>query len=235
MKKALVIEDDKNIAGLLEMMFEELQMEMVWVNNGIEGLERALSEEFDCIILDLSLPGMNGIDVCRGIRAKKQITPIVMVTSKSSEIDKVLGIEMGADDYVTKPFSPRELGARIAGIMRRFTAFKEASVTGASGKKLSAGELEIDFDGRTVTRAGKLIDLTALEFELLQFLAKEPGKAFSRDVLLTKVWGYEYAGLDQTVNSHVNRLRSKVEKDSANPEYILTVRGFGYKFTDELQ
>src|SRR5512143_337039 len=230
-RRILVIEDDKDIAHLVELHLRDAGYEASLAFDGKAGLESALSNKFDLIILDLLLPGMDGIEICRRLRSSSPYTPILMLTSRSSELDRVLGLEIGADDYLTKPFSIRELLARIKALFRREEALRsEASLE--SQKVIRAGDLEIDVGKRKVALKGKPVSLTAKEFDLLLQFAKHPGRVYTRLELLNLVWGYGYEGYEHTVNSHINRLRSKIEENPAQPRYILSVRGVGYKFSD---
>jgi len=231
--KILVIEDDKDIARLVELHLRDAGYEAKLTYDGTAGLEAALSKVFDLIILDLLLPGIDGLEICRRVRASSAYTPILMLTSRSTELDRVLGLEIGADDYLTKPFSLRELLARVKALFRR----KEAYKTEASQESLTVirlGNLFIDVAKRDVTIQGKAVSLTAKEFDLLLQFARHPGRVYTRLELLNLVWGYGYEGYGHTVNSHINRLRSKIETDPARPRYILSVRGVGYKFADSV-
>lgn len=198
-------------------------------NDGIKGLEMALNREWSVIVLDLRLPGMNGLDICKQIRAKGKYTPILMLTAKSTELDRVLGLEIGADDYLTKPFSVIELVARIKALLRRFNAISGYSAKGKTNILKFEG-LEILVDERIILFQDKEVELTAKEFELLLFFASNPGKVYKRSQLLDQVWGYGHDGYEHTVNSHMNRLRNKIEPDLDNIKYIKTIWGVGYKF-----
>lgn len=233
MKKVLVIEDDPNIGELLDIHLKDNFFQPKIVNNGYEGFKTASSESFDLIILDLMLPDMDGLEICRQLRAIKNFTPILMLTAKSEEIDKVLGLESGADDYLTKPFSIRELIARLKAIFRRIESIQEKSAE-KENSQLQFENLFVDLTKRTVLIDNKRIDLTPKEFELLALLANNPGRTYSRASILDKVWGYEFSGYDHTVNSHINRLRAKIEPDISNPKFVLTSWGVGYRFTDDL-
>jgi DNA-binding response OmpR family regulator len=193
-------------------------------------LAEAEAKHYDLIILDLMLPGMDGLEICRRLRSKANYTPILMLTSKSSELDRVLGLEMGADDYLTKPFSVMELIARVKAIFRRVDAIAAREVK--ARQQLEFGELAIDVERRAVKLRGAALDLTAKEFDLLLHLALNPGRVYTRTQLLDQVWGYSHSGYEHTVNSHMNRLRAKIESDPATPRYVLTVWGVGYKFAD---
>ncbi|QWX82870.1 response regulator transcription factor [Cellulophaga sp. HaHaR_3_176] len=230
MKKILIIEDDLEIVKLLEIHLTDQIFETSKATDGATGLEMALQNDYDLIILDLTLPNMNGIEVCKNLRAKKN-TPIIMLTAKSEEIDRVLGLEIGADDYMTKPFSIRELLARIKAVMRRSNTVKqntkESSIINVDG-------MLIDIDKRKVLINDVKIELSPKEFELLHLMANNPGRNYSRTELLNIIWGYNFSGYEHTVNSHINRLRAKIETDMANPNYILTTWGIGYKFNEDL-
>jgi two-component system, OmpR family, alkaline phosphatase synthesis response regulator PhoP len=227
----LIIEDDRDIARLVEMHLREEGYEVEVARDGDTGLSRALSKGFDLIILDLMLPGVDGIEICRRVRARSAATPILMLTSRSSEFDRVLGLELGADDYLTKPFSIRELAARVKALLRRVEALRsEASETPRDTVRV--GGLVIDPDKRSVLRNGEPVSLTAKEFDLLLRFASHPGRVYTRSELLSLVWGYGYEGYEHTVNSHINRLRAKIEQDPAAPRYIVSVRGVGYKFSE---
>ncbi|MFQ5972835.1 MAG: response regulator transcription factor [Alphaproteobacteria bacterium] len=230
-RKVLVIEDNPDIARLVSLHLKDLDCEVTTVADGASGLERARSGRYDLIVLDLMLPGMEGLELCRRLRGEPDYTPILMLTAKSSEVDRVVGLEMGADDYLTKPFSIRELLARIKAIFRRMEAF---SGDAAGPGRISAGGIEIDTEKRSVTVDAQAVDLTAKEFDLLLQFASHPGRVYTRSQLLDLVWGYGHDGYEHTVNSHINRLRGKIEADPAKPNYVLTVWGVGYKFNDRL-
>ncbi len=229
MKQILIIEDDPEIIRLLEIHLTDMIYDTAKAMDGKEGLQMALKNDYDLILLDLTLPSMDGVEICRGVRAKKN-TPIIMLTAKSEEIDRVLGLEIGADDYITKPFSIRELLARIKAVLRR-SEQKEVSVTDSS--KINADGLEIDIDKRKVLLEDQKIELSPKEFELLVLMASNPGRNYTRSELLNIIWGYNFEGYEHTVNSHINRLRAKIESDMANPTYILTTWGVGYKFNED--
>ncbi|MDH4300847.1 MAG: response regulator transcription factor [Nitrospira sp.] len=231
-RNILIIEDDKDIAGLLELHLHDGGYDVHVVSDGVTGLKHALANAYDLIILDLMLPGMEGLDVCRHVRTKPNYTPILMLTAKSTELDRVLGLEVGADDYLTKPFSIRELLARVKALFRRMEAL---AAQRASDKQpmIQVGDLVIDTEKRKVTLYGNVVDLTAKEFDLLLQFAQHPGRVYTRSQLLDLVWGYSHAGYEHTVNSHINRLRAKIERDTSYPRYILTVWGIGYSFSEE--
>ena len=234
MKKVLVVEDDHNIVNLLEIHLRDLGCELDKASHGKDGLERGLKNNYDLIILDLMLPGLDGMEICRNLRAKEVHTPILMLTAKSEEIDKILGLEMGADDYMTKPFSIREFIARVKAIFRRVERLQVNTNNGRANKLLQFDNLTIDLDKRKVTLNEKRIDLSPKEFELLTLLASHPGKSYNRSKILNLVWGYDFDGYEHTVNSHINRLRGKIEPDLAKPKFILTSWGVGYRFNEEL-
>jgi len=234
MHKVLILEDDADIVELLTIHLNDLGCEVVATMDGRKGLAAATEHAFDLVILDIMLPGMNGMEVCRRIRQSDRHTPILILSAKSEEIDKVLGLETGADDYLTKPFSVREFIARVKVIFRR----KEDHLSGMGAAIPSAiiryEGLEIDTDKRKVSLDEVRIDLSPKEFDLITLLASNPGKSYSRKRLLNLVWGYDFEGYEHTVNSHINRLRGKIEKDIANPRFILTTWGVGYRFNEEL-
>ena len=227
----LVIEDNEDLAHLLEIHLRDLSYEVDLALEGDIGLAKAESKPYDLIILDLMLPGLDGLEICRRLRSKPSYTPILMLTSRSSELDRVLGLELGADDYVTKPFSIRELMARVKALFRRIDELKKDQHP--TGQEIvRSGELVIDPEKRKVTLKDEGIDLTAKEFDLLLYFAQHPGRVFTRSQLLDSVWGYGHDGYEHTVNSHINRLRSKIEENPAKPDYVLTVWGVGYKFAE---
>lgn len=232
MKKVLVIEDDPHIIELIHIHLKDLDCEVYKLMNGREGFEKARDQDFDLIILDLMLPEMDGIAIAQKLRALDVYTPILMLTAKSEEFDKVLGLESGADDYLTKPFGIREFIARVKAILRRQDRQEQALKSTA--KQHHLGDLEIDEELRKVSLKGERITLTPKEFDLLTLFVQHPGKSFDRDQLLSQVWGYEFSGYEHTVNSHINRLRSKIEPDLSKPQYILTTWGVGYRFNDEI-
>jgi DNA-binding response OmpR family regulator len=233
-RSVLVIEDDRDIAQLVKIHLTEMNCAVKVVHDGIVGLAEAESKPFDLIILDLMLPGMDGLEVCRRLRARTNYTPLLMLTSKSSELDRVLGLEMGADDYLTKPFSILELTARVRAIFRRIENLA-AAPPGPAGRRIETGPLLIDLDRRAVKVRGEGVELTAKEFDLLVFFASNPGRVYSRDQLLSQVWGYGHSGYEHTVNSHINRLRAKIERNPNQPEFVQTVWGVGYKFNDAIE
>lgn len=236
--KILVIEDDRDLAQLAKLHLSDLGCAVTLVHDGVGGLEQALAAQWCLVILDLNLPGLDGLEVCRRLRSKESHVPILMLTARSTELDRVLGLELGADDYLTKPFSIRELQARVKAILRREdwteapAAPTDDTANGAGETPLRLGELIIDTQKRKVTLFGKPVSLTVKEFDLLLHFARHPGRVYTRDQLLDAVWGTGYAGYEHTVNSHINRLRTKIEKNPAYPQYLLTVWGVGYKFAD---
>ncbi len=230
-RRVLVVEDDRDIANLVELHLAENGCEVTLAHDGTEGLKKALSGAYDLVILDLMLPGTDGIEICRRLRSGPDYTPILMLTAKSAESDRVVGLEMGADDYLTKPFSVRELVARIKAIFRRVAALG-AGETPATPNRIASGELAITLDKRRVELGGRLVELTAKEFDLLVQFASHPGRVYTRAQLLDLVWGYGQDNYQHTVNSHINRLRAKIERDPADPHYVQTVWGVGYKFCD---
>jgi DNA-binding response OmpR family regulator len=225
-KSILVIEDDPDIRNLVELHLRDAGYEIAIETTGNEGMKRALAGSFDLVLLDIMLPGVDGLEICRRLRAERPGVPILMLTARSTELDRVLGLELGADDYLTKPFSVRELLARIKAILRRIDQMESAPPPAS----LEFGPLQIDADRRHVTIEGRQVDLTAREFELLSFFASNPGRVFTRGQLLDSVWGYAHEGYEHTVNTHINRLRRKLEDDPSHPKYILTVWGVGYRF-----
>lgn len=231
-QRILIIEDNEDLAKVLKMNLQNLSFEVDLAHDGKAGLARAEAHRYGLIILDLMLPGIDGIEICRRIRSRGTYTPILMLTSKSSEVDRILGLEIGADDYVTKPFSIKELMARVKAIFRRIETIRIGDKH--AGDIIRAGNLLIDQRTRSVTCKEKAITLTAKEFDLLSHFAAHPGRVFSRSELLHAVWGYGHDGYEHTVNSHMNRLRAKIEEDPAKPKYILTVWGVGYKFSETM-
>lgn len=224
--KILVVEDEKPIADIIEYNLGKEGYDVKAVYSGDEAVDSALSFRPDLILLDIMLPGIDGLNVCRQVRQHLDC-PVIMLTAKDAEIDKVLGLELGADDYVTKPFSTRELLARIKAQLRRSTQELKDKKTAEPG---TGAALEIDRDFFTVKRSGEIVDLTQREFELLDFLASNPGKIFTREDLLKKVWGYDYFGDVRTVDVTIRRLRVKIEENPGNPQFILSRRGLGYYF-----
>jgi DNA-binding response OmpR family regulator len=230
-KEVLVIEDDPDIVELLRIHLEDLDCNVYSALTGTKGLDLAEKGKYDLIILDLMLPELDGMEICRKIRAQNVYTPILMLTAKAEAIDKIIGLETGADDYMTKPFNVREFISRVKAIFRRVNMIKEQSV--AAKNILEFKGLHIDLEKRKVMYNEKTISLTPKEFDILVLMASHPGRSYDRMELLNLVWGYEFSGYEHTVNSHVNRLRAKVEPDVNNPQFILTTWGIGYRFNDE--
>lgn len=227
----LVVDDEQPIADILKFNLEKEGYDVICALDGITAVELALSKKPDLMLLDLMLPGKDGMDVCREIRAAQLYFPIIMLTAKDGEIDKVLGLELGADDYVTKPFSTRELLARVKAHMRRLTKTTTPTTEeslGAEKQGIQLFELFIDTDMYLVFKSGEPLDLTHREYELLVYLVKQAGKVMTREHLLQAVWGFEYFGDVRTVDVTIRRLREKIEENPSKPEYILTRRGLGY-------
>ena len=231
-KRVLIVEDDAEIVSLLQIHLADLECDVSVAYDGDKGLAMGLDHPYDLIILDLMLPGKDGLEICRELRAKEVFTPILMLTARSEEIDKVLGLETGADDYLTKPFSVREFIARVKAIFRRTKMQEKAASENGEDAVYSIDNLTVDVSKRKVTISGERIELTPKEFDLLALMIRTPGKSYSRERLLQLVWGYEFAGYEHTVNSHINRLRSKIESDLSDPKFILTTWGIGYRFMD---
>ena len=230
-RQILVVEDNADMAHLIALHLRDAHFEVETARDGETGLERALSGRFDLVVLDLMLPKLDGLELCRRLREAGNNTLVIVLTAKTAELDRVLGLELGADDYLTKPFSFPELLARVKALFRRATSTNQ-SADSATPEMLEYSELQIDRRERSVIRDGKPVDLTAREFDLLFHFACYPGQVFTRSQLLDQVWGFGHDSYEHTVNSHINRLRAKVEPDPANPRYILTVRGVGYRFSD---
>ena len=232
-RQILVVEDEQDIAELVALHLNDLCDEVVVAGDGHEGLRLATSQDWALICLDLRLPGPDGLEICRTVRRERPYQPILMLTSKSAELDRVLGLETGADDYLTKPFSVLELVARVRAILRRIDTLRSLPGDEPKADEIVAGEITIDPSRREVMLEGHSVDLTAREFDLLEHFARNPGRVFRRADLLDKVWGYGHEGYEHTVNSHINRLRAKIERDPSKPERIVTVWGVGYKFAGE--
>lgn len=242
--KILIIEDEIDIAKLIKVHLSEVELDCDISTHGESGLEQALTNDYQVILLDVMLPGISGLDICRQIRQQKPLQSIIMLTSKTSEIDRILGLELGADDYMTKPFSIRELQARVRSQIRRVHAMNAKNQAEQNDTKDSQdisiaaptststteiGQLHVDHKCHQVTYKNKPINLTATEFELIDFFCKHPDQVFSRAQLLDGVWGYQHSGYEHTVNSHINRLRNKLEENCTDPQIIQTVWGVGYK------
>lgn len=228
-QKILVIEDQEDLNTLIALNLQPLNFEVVQCHNGIDGLNQALSGTFDVILLDIMLPDLDGLNICQTLRKANVTTPIIMLTAKKSEEDRIIGLEAGADDYLTKPFSIRELQARVKAQLRR-AGFQTQHSEPKVADVLAFHNLTIDKQQRKVLLNQKTLSFTAKEFDLLTYLASAPGKVFSREQLLNSVWGYKYSGYEHTVNSHINRLRSKLEINAHQPKFVETVWGIGYKF-----
>ena len=226
-EKILIIEDEADLVKGLKLNLSDEGYEVDWAADGREGLRRALEEAPDLVILDIMLPGMNGLEVCRELRQKKANTPVIMLTAKGEEVDKVVGLEIGADDYMTKPFSVRELLARIKAHLRR-----EKREPRSVPKTCVFGEVEVDFVHFKVRREGKESDLTALEVDILKYLIAHKGEVVSREALLDKVWGYDKFPTTRTIDNHILKLRKKIEDDPSRPRHIFSIYGEGYRFMD---
>ena len=224
-RNILLVEDEQEIADILIVHLQDLGAVVTHATDGIRGLTLALQNHWDLILLDLSLPRCDGLDICQQVRMTNPVTPIVLVTARSAEDERILGLETGADDYITKPFSVTELVARVKSLFRRVDAVGDVSCT----EVVAVHDIVLNTKAHSARVAQQEIQLTAKEFELLLFFARAPGQVFKRTELLEKVWGYGHDGYLHTVNSHINRLRSKIEPDPANPSYIQTVWGVGYK------
>jgi DNA-binding response OmpR family regulator len=223
-RRILIVDDDRKTAELIRLYLERDGYQALLAHDGRQALELARQKRPDLVVLDLMLPTVDGLDICRILRAESR-TPIIMLTARTTEDDKLLGLDLGADDYMTKPFSPRELLARVRAVLRRAGEAREAGP-----QAVHVGELAIDFAGHTARLEGAPLRLTPKEFKLLETLVREPGRAFSRLELLERVFGYDYEGLERTVDVHLMNLRRKIEPDPARPIYIQTVYGVGYKF-----
>lgn len=237
MKKVLLVDDEPSIVTLLAFNLEKDGYEVTTATDGAEGYRLAISNPFDFIILDLMLPSMDGMDICKRLRQEKFDTPIMILTAKDDELEKIIGLELGADDYMTKPFSPREVLARMKAILRRANkavpaepvATAQPEPTEDETEKIEVGEITIFPQLYEVLVAGELIEVTPKEFELLLYMAKRANRILSREQLLNAIWNFDYAGETRIVDVHISHLREKIEKDTKNPQYIRTVRGFGYK------
>lgn len=226
----LIVEDDSDLSELIKIQLTDNNYEVEQVLNGRIALQKALKNHYSLIILDIMLPEVDGFEICRSVREENQQIPILMLTAKAEEVDKIMGLEYGADDYLTKPFSVKELVARVKALLRR--ANNSEIEDSSKLDMMDFGELIIYPNKRSVQLDNELIELTAKEFELLLLFANNPGRAYSRQELLDVVWGYQYSGYSHTVNSHINRLRSKIEKNPSEPKFITTVWGMGYKFAE---
>ncbi|MBC3767715.1 response regulator transcription factor [Neptunicella marina] len=231
-EKVMVVEDDADIADLIRVNLAELGLAITHLARGDKACEQALTQPWDLLLLDVMLPGMSGLDICRKVRETKPEQAILMLTAKNSETDRVLGLELGADDYMTKPFSVRELQARVRSHLRRARMMKQLTheATVEQHNRTEVNQLIIDGSTHQASLRLKPLDLTSTEFDLLHFLARHPNQVFSRAQLLESVWGYHHSGYEHTVNSHINRLRAKIEKNVTEPQIVQTVWGVGYKF-----
>ena len=228
-KKILIVDDEDHIRELLKFNLKKNGYIVYMANDGLNGLKLAREKQVDLILLDLMLPGMDGFEVCKEIRRDNIISnvPIIMLTAKSEEIDKILGLELGADDYITKPFSIRELSARIKALLRRSNVKYDNEI-------LRFGNITLNLQTREVLKHGKKLDFTLKEFEVLKLLIQNKGKILTREILLDKIWGYEYVGETRTVDVHIRHIRKKIEEDDKKPIYIQTIRGVGYKFIGDV-
>jgi DNA-binding response OmpR family regulator len=224
MTKILIVEDEPNMVAGLRDNFEFEGYQVITAPDGVAGLERALSDSPDLVILDVMMPRMSGLEVCKHLKAKRPSTPIIMLTARGQEVDKVVGLELGADDYVTKPFSIRELLARVKAVLRRVQNLPK------NGDHYTFGDVEVNLKSCQVSRKGKPLDFSSKEFELLKYFLTHSGEAVSRDQLLEDVWGYDRFPTTRTVDAHIVRLRQKLEPKPDDPHYFLTVHGVGYKF-----
>jgi two-component system, OmpR family, alkaline phosphatase synthesis response regulator PhoP len=227
-KRLLIVDDDVDMRLLLAEYFRRLGFHVDERESGSAALEPAIGGDFDCFIFDVSMPGLSGLELLRRVRDRGIMTPALFLTAHDALDDKVAGFEAGADDYLAKPFSPRELEYRVEALLRRST---EAPIP-SDGTRIQVGDLVIDKRRHEVSRQGQRIDLTPLEFQILELLASEPGRAWSRNALLDKVWSTDYEGYQRNIDPHINRLRKKLESDPKNPRYVLTVRGVGYKLNE---
>lgn len=226
-KRILLVEDEQEIADIVKLHLQDLGLEVTHAADGIRGLTLALKSQWDLILLDLSLPQVDGLTICQQVRQFNPATPIILVTARTSEAERVTGLDSGADDYITKPFSITELMARVKAIFRRVDALRDTPQSGI----ISVNDIILNPTARTVTISGQQVALTSREFDLLSYFAVSPERVFNRKELLEEVWGYQHDGYLHTVNSHINRLRAKIEKDPASPQYIQTVWGVGYKLS----
>ena len=230
-KRILVVEDDPDISHLLEINLRDNAFEVDVANNGLDGFELACAKNYQLIVLDLMLPGLDGLEICKRLRSQAITIPILMLTAKTSELDRVLGLELGADDYLSKPFSIMELQARVKAILRRVDLSSQP-LPDIAKESIECGGLVIDVPGRDVSVDGQVLELTAKEFDLLLHFARHPGRVYSRGQLLDQIWGYSHSGYEHTVNTHINRLRKKIEGKPEQANYIETVWGVGYRFRE---
>ena len=232
MQRVLVVDDEPAIVTLLTYNLKAANYEVVTATNGVEAVQVAMNEDFDAILLDLMLPGLDGVEVTKKLRQERVSTPIIMITAKTDEFDKIFGLELGADDYITKPFSPREVIARLKAVLRRAQPVEgsTSSTMPADDDVIRIGGIEVDPTTVSVRIDSRPIKLTPKEFELLLYLVQRPNQVLKRDQLLEGVWGFDYAGQSRMVDIHISHLRDKIETDPKNPAYLKTVRGFGYRF-----
>jgi len=221
-----VVDDEPTIVEFVRINLEKAGFRVLTAGDGETALRLAASEQPDLVVLDVMLPGKDGFEVCRELRRTTAV-PIIMLTARDDDVDKILGLELGADDYLTKPFNPRELVARIKAILRRMDRINRLDT-----EVITRGRIQLDLDRHQVTAGGQAVDLTPKEFELLELLIKNPGRVFSREILLERLWGYDFFGDSKTIDVHIRRLREKVEEDPSSPTHILTVWGVGYKFRE---
>lgn len=229
-QNVLLVEDDPDLANLVTLHLTELQLNVIYASSGEQALKLANQHDIELLILDVMLPGISGLDVCRELKTKQPELAVIMLTSRDSETDRVLGLELGADDYIAKPYSVRELQARVRAQLRKLALFKALKSTDQTEQSIVLGDLQINHLTHQVIYKNEVIELTATEYELLHHLAKHPDQVFSRSQLLSSVWGYHHSGYEHTVNSHINRLRAKLERNATKPEIVQTVWGVGYKF-----
>lgn len=233
-KKVLVVDDEQSIVTLLKYNLEQAGYEVMTASDGQTALNMATTLVYDVILLDVMLPKLDGMEVCKQLRQKKNFTPIIMLTAKDDELDKILGLEFGADDYLTKPFSPREVVARVKALLRRsmISGQQEKEVNEIDKAKMVVGKIEINEQKHEAFVNGEPLGLTLKEFELLAYLVKNCGKVLTREVLLSTIWNYDFAGDTRIVDVHISHLREKIETNTKKPEYIKTVRGLGYKLEE---
>jgi len=224
MPKILIVEDEPNMVAGLRDNFEYEGYQVITAGDGVEGLRRALADSPDLVVLDVMMPKLSGLDVCKQLKAKRPSIPVIMLTARGQEVDKVVGLELGADDYVTKPFSIRELLARVKAVLRR------AQTLPRDQDRYSFSDVEVDLRGHQVRRRGKPLEFSAKEFDLLKYFVCHPGETLSRERLLNDVWGYDHFPTTRTVDAHIVRLRQKLEPNPEAPRFFLTVHGVGYKF-----